>query len=323
MKQYNVLELSGFQEAHKQRLPEGVQVIYSNAKSISRKQIAEADIIIGRPPIELLPYAENLKWLQLDSAGSEQYASEGVLRKDVLLSNATGCFGGVIAEYLLCTILMLMRNMNKYIRNQEAGRWQVEGPISSIAGSTFLVVGMGNLGSEFARRIHALGGKVLGIRKHPEAAVEGVSAMYSMDHLEELLPKADVVVLTLPSTLETRRMFRREYFTLMKKTAIVANVGRGDVLYTDDLLEAIQNKELAGAILDVCDQEPLPYNHPLWKEENVIITPHISGTFQLPATYELFVDFAIENLHAYLEGKSIRNIVDRKSGYRSFADADR
>lgn len=316
MRMVKVLELSGFQEEHKRAMPEGVDVVYTTPSDVTLEQVAEAEVVIGRVPMEMLPYAKKLKWIQLDTAGSETYAKEGVLPDGCILSNATGSFGMAIAEYLLCTILMLMRNMNLYVRNQLQGKWEMCGPISSIYGSTFLIIGMGDLGSEFAYRVQALGGKVLGVRKHPKVSVEGIEKMYGMEQIPDIIGEADVVVLALPSTKETRRSFHKEYFGLMKKTAILANVGRGDVLYTEELLEAVQHKEIAGAILDVCDQEPIPVDHPIWKEENIIITPHISGTFQLPKTYERFVRIALSNLQAYLAGEPLRNVVEVGIGYR-------
>ena len=140
--------------------------------------------------------------------------------------------------------------------------------------------------------------------------------LHTMEELPVLLPRADVVVLTLPGTSQTRRCFTARHFSCMKKTAILANVGRGDVLSLDALLYAVQSKQLYGAILDVCEKEPLPKEHPLWKEQNVIITPHISGTFQLEESFVRFADIALYNLNAFLEKKQLRNVVDLQRGYR-------
>lgn len=297
------------------RLPKQYDILCK--KTLTDEELKSVEVIVGRPSLADLQKAKNLKWLQLDSAGSERYCAEGSLPKGCILSNATGSFGLTISEYLICTILMLMRNMNWYQRNQLQGKWQVEGPISSIYGSTFLIVGMGNLGLEFAKRIKALGGYTIGIKRHIEP-IEELDELYTMAEITEVLPRVDVVVLALPSTKETRKSFKKEYFERMKPTAIWANVGRGDVVNTMDVVEAVQNKVIMGAILDVCEEEPIPQNHPIWKEENIIITPHISGTFQLPRTQEIFVDILVENMEAYQKEEKLRNIVNLQDGYRSY-----
>ena len=307
--------LTELTDKQKQQIPEIFDVIYQ--PTIENDVLQEMEVIVGRPPIGQLPYAKSLKWLQLDSAGSEQYCVEGLLPKDYLLTNATGSFGLTISEYLICTILMLMRNMNLYIRNQLTHTWQVEGPIYSIYGSTFLIVGTGNLGLEFAKRIKALGGTTIGIKKHVEE-VPYFDEVHPMSDMEQLLPKADVVVMALPSTASTKGCFHTEYFDLMKTNAIWANVGRGDVVQTMDVYHAVKNKHILGAILDVCEVEPIPKEHPIWQEENIIITPHISGTFQLPKTKDIFVELLINNMKAYDQNETLINMVDVKEGYRSY-----
>lgn len=314
MKTWVLTELT---QAQKDRLPKGYEYIFS--ETMDQQEIEDVEVIVGRPPFDLLPYAKKLKLLQLDSAGSEHYCKAGLLPEGCLLTNATGSFGLTISEYLICTILMLMRNMNLYVRNQEQAKWQVEGPIYSIYGSTFLIVGLGNLGIEFAKRIKALGGHTMGIKKHVEHSVEYIDELYTMEQIKDVLPKADVVVMALPSTKETKKSFHGEYFDIMKKSAIWANVGRGDVVDTMDVVNAVKEKKILGAVLDVCDIEPIPADHPIWKEENIIITPHISGTFQLPKTKDIFVDILCENLEALQNDRLLRNIVDIEEGYRSYA----
>ncbi len=261
----HLLELSGFEREQLARIPDSYIVTCADRTSVSAAMVKEADVIIGRVPVELLGYARKLRLLQLDCAGSEQYTADGLLAKDCQLCNASGSFGLAISEYLICTILMLMRNMNLYIRNQE----------------------------------------------HPY-----FDELHTMEEMCNLLPHADVVVLALPSTERTRGCFGSKQLACMKKTAILANVGRGDALNTNEFLQAIQRKQLSGAVLDVCDCEPLAKEHPLWKQPNVIITPHISGTFQLKESFYRFTEIALYNLQALLENKALKNVVDRKQGYR-------
>lgn len=188
--------------------------------------------------------------------------------------------------------------------------------MQSIYGSTILIAGTGDLGQEFAKRVKAMGAYTIGIRRRVQERVPYFDELHTMEELCTLLPRADVVVLALPSTEKTRGCFGSEQLACMKTTAILVNVGRGDALSCDELLQAIQQKQLSGAVLDVCDREPLAKEHPLWKQPNVIITPHISGTFQLKESFYRFTEIALYNLQAFLEHKELKNVVDRKLGYR-------
>lgn len=312
MRTFRIIELSGFQKEHKKRMPAWADVLYTAPAKLSIQQIEEAEIIIGRPPIHLLPYARRLQWLQLDCAGSEQYAKQGLLPKNCILTNASGSFGTAISEYLLCTILMLMRNMKQYMHNQLQHTWNKGQSISSIYGSCFLIVGMGDIGASFAKRAKLLGAMTIGVRRRSHLRVPYVDELYSLDELPSLLPRADVVVLALPDTPETKGCFKDTYYALMKPTAFLANVGRGSVLHSNALLQALRRHIIAGAVLDVFEEEPLPADHPFWEEKNLILTPHISGTFQLPEAYERFVRIVMENLQAFYEGKALSNVVESR-----------
>lgn len=318
MTTYHVLVLSDFQEVHKESMPKSLTYTYIQKDRLTKEMLAQADIVIGNPPINILHEAKKLKLLQLETAGNEAYTQEGILPQGCILCNATGSFGLAISEYLLCTTLMLMRNMNHYVRNQEKALWQVEGPITSIYGATFLIIGMGDLGSEFAKKVKLLGGYTIGIKKHINKKIDYVDELYTLADMETVIPRADVVVMALPSTAETWHCFKKSYFAKMKERAFFINVGRGTAIVTEDLLDAVQQKSIAGAAIDVCDIEPIPKDHPIWKEENIMITPHISGTFQLPETFERFVKIVAFNVQAFIDGEELQNVVDRKEGYRIY-----
>ena len=140
--------------------------------------------------------------------------------------------------------------------------------------------------------------------------------LYTTEQLDEVLPRADVIVSFLPGTKETHHIYTKERFALMKKQAIFLNGGRGSAVDTDLLYEVLKNHQIMAAGIDVTDPEPLPAEHPLWKQDNVMITPHISGQYHLPETFERIVDIAAENLEAYLNGRSLRNVVDFATGYK-------
>lgn len=274
------------------------------------------DIIIGNLPKEKLNIAKNLKWLQLNSAGADVYVKEGVLPEGVILTNATGAYGLAISEHMLGVLLELLKKLNLYRDNQRENIWKDEGEVRSIYGSTVLVVGLGDIGSEFAKRIKALGGYTIGIRRSDTRKPEFIDELYLMDKLDEVLGRADVVALTLPQTKDTYKLFNKDRLLKMKKGAVLLNVGRGTVIDTDALYEVLQEDYLFGAAIDVTDPEPLPSAHNLWDLKNVIITPHISGDYHLRETHNRIVNIAAENLKAYLKGEELKNIVDLSTGYR-------
>ncbi len=309
----HLLLLSALKPHHLNRIPACYEYRLKTPDSVNEEDIRWAEVIAGKVPLTYLPIAENLRLLQLETAGNEQYLNK--LPSSCSLCNASGSFGLAISEYLICTILMLMRNIHLYQQHQKKHLWQVEEPISSIYGSKILVVGTGDLGKEFAGKVKMMGAHTIGINRHPKLPLTAFDELYGIEEIETLLPHADVVVLALPSTAKTRHIFQKQYYARMKENAILVNVGRGDALSLDELLEALHTYPIKGAVLDVMEQEPLPQQHPIWKETNVILTPHISGTFQLPESFERYVNILIQNLEAYAQGKALCNLVNIKEGH--------
>lgn len=291
--------------------------IYSNYSTIDKLTLQKADIIIGNPPLEMLVNSLNLKWLQLNSAGTDAYIKEGILNHGVCLTNATGAYGLAISEHMIGLLLLIFKKLNIYMKNQSNHIWKDEGDVKSIYGSKFLIIGLGNIGEEFAKRIKAFGGYTIGVRRTNTIKPEFIDEMYLMDEIDNLLPTVDVVALSLPGTKETYKMFSKTRFELMKKGSVLINVGRGNVLDTEDLCDAVQSSHLLGAALDVTDPEPLPSNHRIWDIENIIITPHVSGGYHIPETLEKIVQISAENLKRFTAGEDLINIVDFSTGYRS------
>lgn len=291
-------------------------VTYTTGDAVTQEQISEAEIILGNVPIPLLKGAKKLKWIQLNFAGSDNYAAPGVLPEGVILTNATGAYGLAISECMLAGALCLIKRLGQYQTNKEKHVWQNMGEVSSIYGSTTLVVGFGDIGSSFAQRMHALGSTVIGIRRNVTDKPDYVSALYQMDKLDELLPMADFVALSLPNSPQTQKVISAKQFELMKKTATLINVGRGSAVDTDALVEALNTGKIGGAVIDVVHQEPLPADHPLWDCPNLVLTPHVTGNYNLPETLVRVVNIALRNLAAYLNGQNMESVVDFKTGYR-------
>ncbi len=316
----NVLVLLPVKDAHKKLLahaaPSAV-FTYSARREITQEMAHSADVIIGNPPIKLIRGSTRLKWIQLESAGADQYIKAGNLPAGTLLTNATGAYGLAISEYMIGVLLELYKKLHLYRDNQRQNLWKDEGGVRSIHGSTVLIVGLGDIGGEFAKRIKALGGYTIGVRRTNSAKPEYMDELYLIDELDTLLLRADVVALSLPGTEKTYRLLSAERLAKMKPGAVLINVGRGTVLDTDALCDALESGHIAGAALDVTDPEPLPADHRLWQIPNAIITPHISGGWHLPETFNRIVGISIENLRRFTAGEKLNNIVDFSTGYRA------
>lgn len=306
----------GEKERLKSKIPEA-EYIFTSAKEVTEELVKSADIIIGNVPSEYIKGSKKLKWLQLNSAGTDGYCEAGVIPEGAYLTNASGAYGLAISEHMLGMLLEIKKNLNLYYLNQKEHLWKDEGKVTSIEGSTTLVVGLGDIGGDFARKMKALGSYVIGIKRTEGQKPGYVDELYTMEALDSLLPKADVVALSLPGTKETYHLFNKDKFSLMRKDAIILNVGRGNAICTEDLCDALDNGVIGGAGLDVTEPEPLPADHRLWDAPGVVITPHISGFFHLSETLRRIVNISIDNLEHFKRQEPLKNIVDFKTGYRA------
>ena len=292
---------------------------YSPAGDVTDGQITAADIILGNLPPERVPLATHLEWMQLNSSGADAYAAPGVLAPGARLTNSTGAYGLAISEHLLAQTFFLKKKLGLYHRNQLNKRWQDEGRVTAIQDSTTLVVGLGSIGGDYARKMSLLGSKVYGIRRNKTAAPDYLQAVGTFDDLDAWLPLADIVAVALPNTPQTFHLFDARRLSMMKPGSILLNVGRGTSVDTDALCQALLSGPLMAAAVDVTDPEPLPVSHPLWDCENLLLTPHISGDYHLQETLDYIVALFIRNLGHYASGEPLENPVDPKTGYRKFA----
>ena len=290
------------------------EFVYCLPDQLTEEILSDVEVILGNVPPRLLAHAGKLRWLQLNNAGTEGYCG-GALPEDVLLTNATGAYGLAISEHMVGMLFELQKNLNLYSRNQREHVWKSEGHVRIIEGSRVLVIGLGDIGTAFAQKMKGLGCRTVGIKRREARKPEGVDDLYTLERLERQLPLADIVALCLPGNQDTRHMLNEERIGMLKKNAVVLNVGRRMTLDTEALTRALKEGRIAGACLDVTDPEPLPSDHPLWDMENVILTPHVSGGFTLPETLEKILNICIENLECYLVKRPLRNVVDRKTGY--------
>lgn len=281
------------------------------------QELENAEIMIGNPSLDTLAKCKNLKWLQIASSGADSYAKSGLLNKDqTALTNATGAYGHAIAEYMVAGVMAVTKKFHLYRDNQPSGLWFDHGFSKTIRGSKVLVVGLGDIGGQFAEKMYALGCKIHAIKRTMSGVPDYVKSVSPLDKLDELLPDMDIVALCLPNSPATQNIIDAQQLKIMKNDAVLINVGRGNAVNTDVLTTALNNNEIGTAILDVTNPEPLPAEHPLWKCKNAVITPHISGGYHAQETIEGIENIILENARRYVEGKELINYVDFETGYR-------
>ncbi len=305
------VQMSDAQKTRLKRFRDDVDLVYvTGGKQIS-EEIGDAEIIIGNPPAEVLSGAKALKWMQLITAGSDGYLQKGFLSKDVILTNASGAYGIAQAEFMLAMLFSLMKKLHRYRDNQMNAQWHDEGTELMLRGSTVLMLGLGDIGTEFTRLLKAFGCYVIGVRRDPERVHAFADEVHAVDDLDQLIPRADIIAMVLPASPETVNTLSRERISLMKQGAIVVNTGRGKTVDNEALCDAVEQGRIAGAALDVYDPEPIPPGHRIWKMREILITPHIAGSDLVPLTNARIFDVIEQNLSAYLHNQPLANIVDR------------
>ncbi len=277
-------------------------------------EIADADAMYGHLRPELLRAAKKLRWMQSTSAGVEGYIAAGIASTSIVLTNARGIASPNIADHAFALLLSFTRCINQVQadRGKENANRQDYHPIE-LNGKTALVVGVGSIGTQIAVRANAFGMRVVGVDHKDIPAQPYLAKLVRPDRLDTVLPEADVVFVSAPLTQETRGMFNRARFQLMKRGAYFIAVSRGGLTDTGALVEALDSRRLAGAGLDVTDPEPLPAGHALWKFPNVIITPHLAGTSDNSARRR--IDLVKENMRRFRDGEPLLNVVDKQKGY--------
>lgn len=294
----------------------GFSVTFFETQAGLAEEIADFEVLFGYIPPELLAGARRLRWLCAASAGVDHLLEDSLWpRPDCLLSNASGAYGPTISEHIVMVLLMLLRRMPEYQAAAARREWPYLSPIRSITGSRMVLLGTGDIGSNAARRLKALGAEITGVCRSGRSAEPAFDRVVPLSELDGVLPAADAVILSLPATAETKGVLSRRRLALLPETAFVVNVGRGSAIDQEALVEALQTGKLAGAALDVMTPEPLPEDHPLWSCPNTIITPHISGNMSLGLTCDLDVAMFCEDLVRYAGGKTPAHLVDRRRGY--------
>jgi phosphoglycerate dehydrogenase-like enzyme len=296
----------------------GAKIVEVTASDVMR-EITDADAFIGNISSAEVRAGKNLKWVGVMSAGVENVlfpkdGSSDLRDSNIILTNNKIVQGPEIADHALAMLLMLSRNLNVLYRNDQQQIWN---PRSfhgiELRGKTAVVIGVGGIGTQISLRANAFGMNVIGVDPEDKPFMPFIQRVVKPDQLDEVLPEADVVFISVPDTPKSHKMMGARQFELMKKNSYFIAVSRGGIYDMNGLVKAMDEKRLAGAGVDVTDPEPLPKDHPLWKFPNAVITPHVAGRSDQDAGR--MVGTIKENLKRFVEGKPMINVVDKRKGY--------
>lgn len=293
----------------------------------------DAEAFFGKITPAMLAAATRLRWMQTPTVSLEHYMFPALVEHPCTLTNMRGLFSDVIADQVMGYVICFARNLHTYIRNQVERKWAPVGGESArvslatgpgvvnpidrahmhLGGATMGIVGLGEIGSEIARRALAFGMHIIAVDPQPKQPPPGVEAVWPVERLDELLGRSDFVVIAAPHTPKTEKLFRTAQFGQMKRSGYLINIGRGAIVVLDDLVNALRMQVIAGAALDVFETEPLPAEHPLWDFPNVILTPHVAG--YSPKIAERHLALLLDNVRRFVRGEELRNVANKGAWY--------
>ena len=275
-------------------------------------QMARAEVLMAYTvPPGVLPAMPKLRWAQAMMAGVESWIALPDLPENLLLTCARGTHKESMPENIIGALFHVAKPYAAAVENQKRGKW-VHTIAQPLTGKTLGILGLGAIGQEVARIAAALGLRVIGTRRRPQP-MANVAEIFPADRTPEVLAQSDFLLLLLPATPETDNLINAERLAMMKPGAWLLNFGRGHLIKDDDLVAAVKARKIAGAMLDVFRQEPLPANHPFWTTEGIIVLPHIGGPH--PQRDKVVARLFVDNLGRFLDGKPLREVVDREAGY--------
>ncbi len=313
---FNEDHFSGAQWDEVRRAAPRLEIRATRDKDEVTSSLSDIEVAAGSFPRDLLAKAPNLRWFQQWGAGADWLLKyPDAAEHPFTLTNVSGVHAVPISEHILSFMLAFARGLPGAVRDQAQHRWRKadERSVFELAGKTALLIGVGAIGERTAKLAATLGMRVWGVRRDPSKEVACVEKMVTRDELHTLLPEADFVILTVPLTKETRHMMSADEFGAMKDSGYLINIGRGGTVNEADLIWALQEGQIAGAGLDVFEEEPLPEDSPLWEMENVIVTAHYSG--DTPHYDERALEIFLENLRRYEAGEALTHVVDKERGY--------
>jgi len=297
-----------------------VEVVYSAKKRDDDDALRNADVMIGWAlPPEQLHAAKSLRWIYSITAAVDQFLYPELISSEIALTNAGSVHGPVVAEHAIAMLLALAKRLPSAVRYQERRNWAMEAIWSEsprpreVRGANLVVVGLGSIGAEVASIAGAMKMHVIGVREHPERGAAGANEVIGFDALDSAIAKADFVVLAASMTERTRHLIDARRLQMFKPSAFLINVSRGALVDEAALVKALRDRKLAGAALDVFEREPLSRWSPLWKMQQVLITPHTA--FLTENVWQRHYEVFAANLKRFVAGDGLEDIIDLKRGY--------
>ncbi len=317
-----VLAIGDFLEKkHKKLIDEtakkaGATVCFCESEDKIPEGFRDAEVVYGMA-YNLAKTSKDLKWLCAPFAGVDRFMGEGIFaNEDCILTNSAGAYGVGIAEHIIAVSLMMMRRLTEFYLETTSGKWLKPRPQKSLKDSSIVVLGTGDIGCNFARRVRAFEpSQLIGVCRSGKCPEPAFDEVYPVTELDRVLPCAELLVMCLPSTPKTVGILSKERIVMLPEGAYVVNVGRGTAIDENALADALDGGRLAGAALDVFCTEPLPGDSRLWHTKNLLITPHVAGNLTVDYTKQRNVEMFCEDLLNYAQGKPLEHLVDRKLGY--------
>lgn len=292
------------------------KVCFVNSEDDIPEEFSEPDIIYGFG-MRTAGSDRNLKWLCVPSAGVDFLQKPGLFaNEDCMVTYSSGAYGVSIAEHIIAVSIMMMRGLTEHYALSLNKQWGKPILQRSLKGSRITVLGTGDIGCCFAKRVRAFEPQsLIGVSKSGKCEEKLFDRMLKTEELEKVLPDTDLLVMSLPDTPQTRGILSGERIRLLPEDSFVVNVGRGSAIDEDALADRLDEGKLGGAALDVFSTEPLPSNSRLWNTKNLLITPHIAGVLTLEYTLDKNVEMFCEDLENFANGRPLKHILDRKKGY--------
>jgi phosphoglycerate dehydrogenase-like enzyme len=297
----------------KEMLPD-VEVVLARTRAEADLHIASADAAFGNLPRDLFARGKRLRWIQCPQVGPDpSFYHPALVESDVVVTNMRGIFNDHISAHILAMVLALARGLPRYWAQQARRDWTSGAPTFYLPECTAVILGVGGIGAETARLCAAFGMRVIAVDPRVASSPPGVAELVRPERMNDTLPLADFVIVTVPETPATRGMFDAAFFARMKRGAVFINIGRGATVKLADLNGALRSGQLAGAGLDVFEREPLPADHPLWDAPGMLITPHVAaaGPYLDDRRAEVFLD----NCRRFQDRRPLRNVVDKTNWF--------
>ena len=276
------------------------------------KEDKDANIVIGNYPIEKLKEFEKLEWIQTGAVGVDKYIRKGALRDGVILTNAVDVHSQEVAEHIFATITAMIKKLYLYRDDQYEHKWTDEGPVKEYKNLKVAIVGFGNIAKVLCQLLKPLGVYIIGVKRTVSEKPDYVDELYTDKDLKKAISDVDVVVSVLPGNKANEYLFDLDTFKAMRRDCVFINAGRGNLYRYEVLKEVLDKKIIEAVASDVFESEPLDRNSDLWNYRNMIITPHIAGSFHLYSAAERFVALSIDNLKRYAKGEELRNVVTER-----------